>query len=142
NLGCSPPPPPGLGGSTAASCRRATARFLDSPAARALAGCARTDARRAPTRETARPAALHRRSTRRGASCGAGSGVCAARHSCGPLHPTDRADDGPGGRYHLRPMSSGFLSQIGDATRTWFWFFGALFIVGVFLAVGGVLRTR
>jgi plastocyanin len=38
-------------------------------------------------------------------------------------------------------MSAGLLAQISEATHTWFWFLGALFIVGIFLAVGGVLRT-
>jgi uncharacterized cupredoxin-like copper-binding protein len=29
---------------------------------------------------------------------------------------------------------------VTPATHSWFWFFGALFIVGAFLAVGGILR--
>ena len=33
------------------------------------------------------------------------------------------------------------LAQVSDATHTWFWFFGALAVVGLFLAIGGVLRT-
>ena len=35
---------------------------------------------------------------------------------------------------------SALLSEVSSATHTWFWFFGALFIVGAFLAVGGILR--